>query len=82
MNKFSKKTYKNIFSKSIKVHPLEMIVKNKNNKSKKSIAINEVSVLRQSKQAASLKILTGKKIISKLVGDGVLVSSPAGNYNI
>ena len=86
MNKFSKKTYKNIFfAKSIKVHPLEMIVKNKNNKVKKSIAINEVSVLRQSKQAASLKILTGKKkIISKLVGDGVLVSSPAGStaYNL
>ena len=62
-----------------------MIVKSKRNKLKKSIAINEVSVLRQSKQAASLKILAGKnKIITKLVGDGVLVSSPAGStaYNL
>tara|TARA_Y100000590_G_scaffold461190_1_gene622189 strand:- start:548 stop:1324 length:777 start_codon:yes stop_codon:yes gene_type:complete len=86
MNKFSKKTLKNIiYAKSIKVHPLEMIVKSKRNKLKKSIAINEVSVLRQSKQAASLKILAGKnKIITKLVGDGVLVSSPAGStaYNL
>ncbi len=86
MNKFSKKTLKNIiYAKSIKVHPLEMIVKSKRKKLKKTIAINEVSVLRQSKQAASLKILAGKKkIITKLVGDGVLVSSPAGStaYNL
>ena len=33
-----------------------MIVKNKNNQIKKSIAINEVSILRQSKQASSISI--------------------------
>ena len=62
-----------------------MIVKKKNNQIKKSIAINEVSVLRQSKQAASLLIQTGKKIIiKKLISDGVLVSTPAGStaYNL
>ena len=40
----------------------------------KSIAINEISILRQSKQAASIQILNGKKsIIKKLISDGVLV---------
>ena len=43
----------------ISISPLEMTVKNKNNKSKKSLAINEVSVLRQSRQAASLSIKQG-----------------------
>ena len=35
----------------ISISPLEMIVKNKNNRKKKHIAINEVSILRQSRQA-------------------------------
>ena len=44
-----------------------MIVRNKNNQTKKSLAINEVSVLRQSRQAASLSIKHGsKQIIKKL----------------
>ena len=62
-----------------------MIVKNKSNLIKKFIAINEVSILRQSRQAASLTILNGTKlIIKKLVSDGVLVSTPAGStaYNL
>ena len=62
-----------------------MTVKNKFNKIKKSIAINEVSILRQSRQAASLKISNGSKtIIKKLVSDGILVSTPAGStaYNM
>ena len=49
------------------------------------IAINEISVFRQSKQTASLKYFSGKKqIIKKLIGDGVLVSTPAGStaYNL
>ena len=49
------------------------------------MAINEVSILRQSRQAASLSIQHGsKKIIKKLVSDGVLVSTPAGStaYNL
>jgi len=87
MNKFSlKNTIKNL-SKAhmISISPLEMIVKNKNNQTKKSLAINEVSVLRQSRQAASISIKHGsKQIIKKLVSDGVLVSTPAGStaYNL
>ena len=69
---------------NIRISPLEMIVVTKNN-IKKTIAINEVSILRQSRQAASLSIKSGKKeIIKKLISDGVLVSTPAGStaYNL
>ena len=87
MNKFSKKNlYKNLLkAKQVSISPLEMIVKNKKNKIKKSIAINEVSILRQSRQAANLLIKNKSKILMKrLVSDGVLVSTPAGStaYNL
>ena len=87
MNKFSSKNIiKNLLNANmISISPLEMIVKNKNNQTKKSLAINEVSVLRQSRQAASLLIKHGsKQIIKNLVADGVLVSTPAGStaYNL
>ena len=87
MNKFSfKNTIKNLIkAKLISISPLEMVVKNKNNLVKKSLAINEVSVLRQSRQAATLSINNGsKQIIKNLVCDGVLVSTPAGStaYNL
>ena len=87
MNKFStKNTIKNLSkAKQVTISPLEMTVKNKYNKTKRSIAINEVSILRQSRQAASLKISNGSKtIIKKLVSDGILVSTPAGStaYNM
>ena len=50
----------------VSISPLEMTVKTKSNLTKKSIAINEISVLRQSRQTASLSILNGnRKIISK-----------------
>ena len=87
MNKFSPKDILKNLSRAnlVTISPLEMIVKNKKNLTKKSIAINEVSVLRQSRQAASLSIKQGsKQIIKKLVSDGVLVSTPAGStaYNL
>ena len=87
MNRFSNKNFlKNLTTaKLIQIHPLQMVVRTKNNQLKKSIAINEVSILRQSKQAASVKISNGKRtVIKKLISDGVLVSTPAGStaYNL
>ncbi len=86
MNKFAIKNFKKNFEKSkmITIRPLKMIVKNIKNQIKEYLAINEVSILRQSRQAASLMIKTGKKqVIKNLVSDGVLVSTPAGStaYN-
>ena len=87
MNKFSSnKTLKNLKkAKMISISPLEMIVRNNKNQIKKHLAINEVSILRQSRQAATLSINYGsKQIIKNLVSDGVLVSTPAGStaYNL
>ena len=86
MNKFSKK---NIISnltkaKMIKIFPLQMVVKS-SRINRKYLAINEVSILRQSRQAATLSIKKGAKyIIKKLISDGVLVSTTAGStaYNM
>ena len=87
MNKFSNKNFiKNIkTSNNSRIYPLQMTVRNKNNQVKKSIAINEISILRQSKQASSISITSNKKnVIKELISDGVLVSTPAGStaYNL
>ena len=87
MNKFSNINFmKNLKTlNNIKIHPLQMVVRNKKNQIKKSIAINEVSILRQSKQTASISITVNKKeVIKNLISDGVLVSTPAGStaYNL
>lgn len=84
MNKFSEKALKNLTNaKKISIYPLEMKVLSKN-KIQKSLAINEVSILRQSRQTANLSIKRNDNyLIKKLVSDGVLVSTPAGStaYN-
>ena len=87
MNKFSNNKFINNLKKAklISISPLEMKVLTKTGQLKTSIAINEVSVLRQSRQAANLTIKNGKKdIIKKLISDGILVSTPAGStaYNL
>ena len=86
MNKFVKKQIiKNLSkAKMIKISPLEMEVQN-NKKKTKCLAVNEVSILRQSRQAASISLKIGSKyLIKKLIADGVLVSTPAGStaYNM
>jgi len=87
MNKFSSKSIINNLNKAnlITISPLEMKVINKQGSIKKYLAINEVSILRQSRQASSVLIKTGSNvIIKKLISDGVLVSTPAGStaYNL
>ena len=67
MNKFSPKNLiKNLFkTKMISIFPLERKVTNKQGKIKKSIAINEISILRQSRQAANLLFNGNQKINHK-----------------
>jgi len=72
-------------AKPISISALEMKAVSKNNIKKTAIAINEISLLRQSRQTASLQIMLGKKVlIKKLISDGILVSTPAGStaYNL
>ena len=87
MNKYNyKDLYKKIKkSKKTTINPLVLVTNIKNKLKKKIIAINEVSLFRQSRQTALLNLKIGKKtIIKKLIGDGVLVSTPAGStaYNL
>ncbi len=87
MNKMSTQNLINKISKSneIKLYPLEMTVKTSSKKLKKFIAINEVSIFRQSRQTAKLKITINKVVkLKNLIGDGVLIATPAGStaYNL
>ena len=72
-------------SKSIVINPLEIKVNAVSRKKNNFLAINELSLLRQSKQTAFLNLRVNKKtLVKKLRGDGVLVSTPAGStaYNL
>lgn len=72
-------------SKLITINPLEIKVKNLFGKKRSFLAINDLSLFRQSKQTAFLNLKTNKKnLIKKLIGDGILVSTPAGStaYNL
>jgi NAD+ kinase len=68
-----------------RIHPLKMTAHTSEGKSKESLAINEVSLFRQTYQAAKLRItVDGKVRLEELVCDGVLVATPAGStaYNL
>jgi NAD+ kinase len=67
------------------IHPLAMVAIDHRRKQHKALAINEVSLLRQSAQTAKLCIsIDGKVRMEELVCDGVLVATPAGStaYNL
>ena len=72
-------------AKKFSINPIEVKITNTKKKTFKMIAVNEISLLRQSKQTANLLIKVNKKnLIKELVSDGVLVSTPAGStaYNL
>lgn len=69
----------------IDLHPLEMTAITAGGKKHIAMAINEVSLLRQTHQTANLKIaINGKTRLDSLVCDGVIVATPAGStaYNL
>ena len=71
-------------ARAITLYPLKMIAKDKNGRTIEALAFNEVSLLRQSRQAAKIGIaLDGVERLPELICDGVLVATPAGStaYN-
>jgi NAD+ kinase len=67
------------------IHPLVMKVTCRDGREAAAMAINEVSLLRQTHQSAKLKIMIdGKARLQELVCDGALVCTPAGStaYNL
>jgi NAD+ kinase len=67
------------------IHPLVMRARDAQGRTHEHRAINEVSLFRQSAQAAHLRILIdGQERLTELVADGVLVATPAGStaYNL
>ena len=66
------------------LRPLEMVALTESGTSTGSLAYNDVSLLRQTRQAAHIGIdLNGQERVGELIGDGVLVATPAGStaYN-
>ena len=67
------------------IHPLSMLASDRKGKTWTALAINEVSLLRQTHQTAKLRIvIDGRERIGELACDGVLVATPAGStaYNL
>ena len=67
------------------IHPLVMVAIDRNRKQHRALAINEVSLLRQTRQTAKLCVsIDGKVRMPELVCDGVMVATPAGStaYNL
>jgi NAD+ kinase len=67
------------------IHPLVMRARDTKGRVRAHHAINEVSLFRQTYQVARLSIhVDGKERLPELMGDGVLVATPAGStaYNL
>ena len=72
-------------AKAIRVAPLEMIATTVSGEIQTHAAINEVSLLRETRQTAKIEVLVnGRVAMPELACDGVLVATPAGStaYNL
>jgi NAD+ kinase len=72
-------------ARKIAVRPLEMRAVTQDDREFCHYAINEVSLLRETRQTAKLEVkINGKVRMAELAGDGVLVATPAGStaYNL
>jgi NAD+ kinase len=72
-------------AKAIRVAPLEMRATTVSGETSVHAAINEISLLRETRQTAKIEVLVnGHVVLPELVCDGVLVATPAGStaYNL
>jgi NAD+ kinase len=87
MNDFSEDTLPERLNAAVAtaVHPLKMRATDAKGDRHEAYAINEVSLLRQSYQAAKLEVaIDGQVRLAELIADGILVATPAGStaYNL
>lgn len=87
MNNYEQDALPKRLAEAQKVHlrPLNMAVETVDGKVSRALAINEVSLLRQTRQAAKIRIkVDGVTRLEELICDGVLVATPAGStaYNL
>lgn len=67
------------------LHPLEMTARDERGGDHSALAFNEVSLLRESRQAAKLRVSVDDVVrIEELMADGILVATPVGStaYNL
>lgn len=72
-------------AEAARIHPLRMKAVTADGRGAEALAINEVSLLRETRQAAKIRIsVDGRVRMEELVCDGVLLSTPAGStaYNL
>jgi NAD+ kinase len=72
-------------AQAVQIHPLAMTARDKAGKEHHALAINEVSLLRERRQAAKIRIAIDDVVrLEELLADGVLVATPVGStaYNL
>lgn len=72
-------------AQAVALHPLEMKAADRNGSEDRALAFNEVSLLRETRQAAKLRVsVDGIVRIEELTADGILVATPVGStaYNL
>jgi len=87
MNSYSLDNFEERVSRSIPthLHPLKMSARTEHGEIHKALAFNEVSLIRESRQAAKLEISIDSKVrLDELICDGLIVATPAGStaYNL
>lgn len=87
MNEFSEKDLLERLdaAEATAIHPLRMKATSRDGRMTEALAFNEVSLLRETRQAAKIRIIVDdRERMSELICDGILLSTPAGStaYNL